>query len=358
VVIRAVLSQIISEFEEIDEVMVAPSGSVALAKAERARPELITLDIEMPEMDGLEVLDELKRKKIPSAVVVISSKSTKGSKLAIDALQRGAFEVLAKPSGTDAKENKALLKRQLMGVLTAIRVRHGVPVITETKSQRQAQLQRRLAEVQQRMKRLGATAQQPVKIVAIGASTGGPQALYELIPRLPADLPVPVVLVLHMQKEFTPRMAESLDEKSAIRVVETRDGQLAEPGTVYLAPGGQQMKLTRPSPSGPVVLRITDAPPEHHCKPSADYLFRSVADIYGPEALGIIMTGMGNDGAQGLERMKQRHARIVAQDEDSCVVFGMPAAAVEAGVVDAIVALDELSGEIISAVARGLGRAP
>jgi two-component system, chemotaxis family, protein-glutamate methylesterase/glutaminase len=194
--------------------------------------------------------------------------------------------------------------------------------------------------------------QAPIEIVAIGVSTGGPQALIEVIPYLPANLAVPVVIVQHMPQTFTGALAASLNDKSVLTVIEGHNGQTLEAGMVYIAPGGKQMKIVQQSQRQAPNLLMTDDPPENHCKPSVDYLFRSVAHLYAHRALGVIMTGMGADGVQGLRLMKQQGAKILAQDAASCVVFGMPMEAIKAGVVDAVVPLGQLAAAIIQHVGR------
>jgi two-component system chemotaxis response regulator CheB len=191
-----------------------------------------------------------------------------------------------------------------------------------------------------------------IEIVAIGVSTGGPQALTEVIPYLPANLAVPVVIVQHMPQTFTEALAAALNDKSVVTVVEGQHGQTLEAGVVYIAPGGKQMKIVQQSQSQAPHLLITDDPSENYCKPSVDYLFRSVAQLYANRALGVIMTGMGADGVRGLRLMKQQGAKILAQDAESCVVFGMPMEAIKAGVVDAVVPLKQLAAAIIQHVGR------
>src|SRR5215468_1243136 len=194
--------------------------------------------------------------------------------------------------------------------------------------------------------------QAPIEIVAIGVSTGGPQALTAVIPYLPANLAVPVVIVQHMPQTFTGALATSLNDKSIVTVVEGQHGQTLEAGMVYIAPGGKQMKIVQQNPRQAPSLLMTDDPPENYCKPSVDYLFRSVAHLYANRALGVIMTGMGADGVRGLRLMKQHGAKILAQDAESCVVFGMPMEAIKAGVVDAVVPLGQLAAAIIQHVGR------
>ena len=167
-----------------------------------------------------------------------------------------------------------------------------------------------------------------------------------MIPKLPADLRVPIVIVQHMPPMFTAALAASLNDKSALKVVEGRHEQRLEAGTVYIAPGGKHMKVAPHAPPHSWMLCITDDPPEHYCKPSVDYLFRSIAQMYAHRALGVMMTGMGADGVTGLRLMKQQGARVLAQDEASCVVFGMPMEAIKAGIVDTVVPLEQLAGAI------------
>jgi len=188
-----------------------------------------------------------------------------------------------------------------------------------------------------------------VDIVALGISTGGPSALTHVLPRLPANFKVPIVIVQHMPPVFTGALADSLNKKSSITVVEAQDGMLLESATAYIAPGGKMMKI-EDAGGGNTVIIITDAPPENNCKPAADYLFRSVAQCYRKNSLGVIMTGMGSDGTKGLLVMKKLGAKVIAQDEQSCTVFGMPMEAIKAGVVDIVAPLDNIADEIMASV--------
>lgn len=187
-------------------------------------------------------------------------------------------------------------------------------------------------------------------VVALGVSTGGPQALMRVLPKLPGDLPVPVLVVQHMPPVFTRTLADNLTRESSLPVYEAADGQTVESGCILIAPGGLQMKVERENRA--VVVRITDDPPERSCKPSVDYLFRSVAEVFGGNAVGVLMTGMGADGLNGCHLLKQRGATIVAQDEASCVVYGMPREVVEQGLADIVAPLDEIASEIIRLTRR------
>ena len=187
-------------------------------------------------------------------------------------------------------------------------------------------------------------------IIAIGISTGGPLALARMLPQLPADIGVPILIVQHMPPLFTQSLAKSLDNKCALNVKEAANGEPILPNQVYIAPGGKQMKVTAGPDGRRRIVRITDDPPENNCKPSADYLFRSIADHYVGRATGVIMTGMGADGNVGLKQMKQSGAVIIAQDESSCVVFGMPREPIESGTADSIVSLDHMAAQILKTV--------
>jgi two-component system chemotaxis response regulator CheB len=188
-------------------------------------------------------------------------------------------------------------------------------------------------------------------VVAIGISTGGPKALTEMMPRLSGTFPVPILIVQHMPPVFTKSLADDLSERCKFRVVEAFDGQFVRPGTALIAPGGKQMKVCRESDR--VIVRITDDPPENSCRPSVDYLFRSVLSVYGAHTMGVIMTGMGNDGTAACRLIKQRGGTIVAQDEASCVVFGMPRELVEQGIADVVAPLDRIASEITQLVEKG-----
>ncbi|MFC1884846.1 CheB methylesterase domain-containing protein [Thermodesulfobacteriota bacterium] len=191
------------------------------------------------------------------------------------------------------------------------------------------------------------------EVVAIGISTGGPKALSQLLPRIPSDIGVPILIVQHMPPVFTTSLANSIDEKCEIEVKEASNGEIILPNKVYIAPGGKQMKVAVTANKKSRIIRITDDPPENSCKPSVDYLFKSIADHYMDRSIGIIMTGMGSDGARGLKIMKEKGATIIAQDRHTCVVYGMPRGPIENGIVDTIVPLNKIADEILRAVRYG-----
>jgi len=346
---RKLLSDLVDEIPGAEVVGTAPNGEIALDKIERIRPDVITLDIEMPVLDGLETLKILKTWDSAPASIVVSSHTREGAKKTIEALDAGACEFITKPEGVNRDDSQRQLLERLGTIFAGLNARSkasaaAVPVDAAAGRARPGPAAAGSSRGQD------ASAWPIPEIVAIAVSTGGPRALADVIPRLPRDFPVPVVVVLHIPSEFTAALVNSLDTKSAVTVSIGEDGMALRPGTVYFAPGGKQMKVeTLPCGADPV-LRVTDDPPENHCRPSADYLMRSVADIYGRRSLGVIMTGMGEDGVQGLRSMKYEGATVIAQDKESCVVFGMPQGAVKAGIVDFVAPLESISDLIVERV--------
>ncbi|WP_457571374.1 protein-glutamate methylesterase/protein-glutamine glutaminase [Desulfovulcanus sp.] len=349
---RKIVTDVLSRFPDVEVVGTASNGQIALTKIKTLKPDLITLDVEMPVLDGLEVLKVIKKEGLDVGVIMVSTLTTRGGKITMKALELGAFDFITKTDSDDPEENLRALHIALLPRIRAFARR-----LELRKSLREgklpSKLKSRIAAISDDVARKCALAKRKVRseIVAIGISTGGPNALTKMLPRLPGNLGVPIVLVQHMPSTFTKSLAESLDQKCSLRVKEAEDGEVLEPNTVYIAPGGKQMKVAT-GVGGKKVIRITDDPPENNCKPAADYLFRSVAKEYRDKATGVIMTGMGQDGTLGLKVMKSFGAVVIAQDAESCVVYGMPKAAVEADVVDIIAPLDKIAQEIVNTVRR------
>lgn len=337
VLYRKILQDVLSAIPDVEVVATAPNGKIALSKIDRFRPDLMTLDVEMPEMDGIETLRHLKQKAHRPAVLMVSSLTQHDAEVTLQALNLGAFDFIAKPDGGSFAQNIEMLTEQLVPKIQAL-IRKNL--------HRTSNFQR----LQSGMTPLTAAPVTRPRIVAIGVSTGGPKALADVIPKLPADLPVPLVVVQHMPPLFTRALANSLNNKSQLTVVEAEHGMALQSGTVYVAPGGKQMKLNTNSIHPKI--QLTDDPPENHCRPSVDYLFRSVNEIYGSKALAVIMTGMGRDGTEGLRLLKQSGAYNLAQDEATSVIYGMPMEAVRAGVVDEVLPLNRLA-ERIDKIVKG-----
>ena len=354
---RRVVSDALAQVPEVEVVGTAPNGKIALERVETLSPDLITLDIEMPEMDGLEVLAALKQRGKDCGVVVVSALTRKGGELTIRALEQGAFDFVTKPGGGDPPANLAAMRDALAPMISAYRRRWEVRAILKGGGTSpvfpspavSAGAGPPVAGAMPPVAGAALPTSHKADLVCIGVSTGGPNALARVLPALPANFPAPVLVVQHMPPLFTQSLAASLAAKCAVAVREAAEGERLQAGTVYIAPGGRQMKMVA-GPDGQPRLHLTDDPPENNCRPSVDYLFRSVANHYPGRVAAVIMTGMGSDGVTGLRLLKRKEARIIAQDEASCVVYGMPGEAVKAGVVDVIAPLERLADEIRLAV--------
>jgi two-component system chemotaxis response regulator CheB len=349
VVYRKIVSDVLAELPDVKVVGTAHNGKAALFKIKTLQPDLLTLDIEMPEMNGLEVLDHIRKSDLQVGAIMLSTLTQEGGAMTMRALELGAFDFIPKPQSGSMAENKEAVKAALAPMLKVFsrnqsikgmlaKVKSGAPAISRLPRPNRPPIDG--------LKKCQGNA----SIIAIGVSTGGPNALALMLPMLPADLGVPVVIVQHMPPLFTQSLAKSLDNKCAINVREAVDGEPLLPNVAYIAPGGKQMKIVAGADGKQRVIKITDDHPENNCKPSVDYLFRSVADHFIGRATGVIMTGMGSDGTSGLRMMKNNGAVIIAQDEASCVVFGMPKEPIESGIADVVAPLDRLAYEVLRTV--------
>ncbi|MEQ1630932.1 MAG: chemotaxis response regulator protein-glutamate methylesterase [Planctomycetota bacterium] len=343
VVVRRLVSDALNADPEIEVCGTASNGKLALELMLQVAPDAVTLDVEMPELDGLSTLRELRKKWPRLPVIMLSALTEKGASVTLDCLSAGASGYVTKPTGVGnmaaAKERvhselapmiKALCHRKLAAAAPAAGAPGtGAPRPTPTGPPRPH-------------------APQPVlrtaEILAIGVSTGGPNALAELIPALPADLAVPVVIVQHMPPVFTRLLAERLASKSKVPVTEAMEGETLQPGHVYVAPGDFHMVLQRHG--NDVRISLNQEPPENSCRPAVDPLFRSVSAIYGKRALGVVLTGMGRDGLRGCEVLREAGAQILAQDEETSVVWGMPGFVARAGLADEVIPLARVAAEI------------
>lgn len=275
--------------------------------------------------------------KSPPAVIILCGQTTSSAKTMISAFGLGAFDFIRKPAADAIETSLRELRSRLATHIDAFRrSSHCARPPVQNRSQTSNRLSKEDILAPQ--------------VVAIGLSTGGPQALIQLLPALPADLPTPVVIVQHMPPVFTRSLADDLNRRCALTVCEAQDGEPLLKGKVYIAPGGQQMKVVRRA--GALEICVNNDPPELSCRPSVDYLFRSVAQVFGAASIGVIMTGMGNDGTDGCRLLKRSGAQIICQDAASCVVYGMPRQPVEEGIADEVVPLNKLANTIISRVRR------
>jgi len=359
-VFRRAITDALGSIPDVQVVGVAQNGKIALQKVLALKPDLLTLDMEMPEMDGLAVLDALKQAGSDTSVMVISAVTLRGGRLTMQALEKGAFDFLTKPQGKDASESKTMMVRELAPRLRALAHRRQIrsilrPGAPGVGSSAPSLPNPYAQEAGERLHREGVARSLGARpeLVLIGVSTGGPAALARMLPLLPKDIGVPIAVVQHMPPIFTQSLAESLTSKCSLRVREAADGDKLEPGLVLIAPGGRQMRLAS-CQDALARAQITDDPPENNCRPAVDYLFRSAANAFPGRAMAVILTGMGNDGTLGLRLLKRRGCFTIAQDEATSVVFGMPKAAIEAGVVDVVLPLDAIASRILATV-KGRG---
>jgi two-component system, chemotaxis family, protein-glutamate methylesterase/glutaminase len=328
---RKLIPQIIETDSSIQVVGTAMDGNFGLKKIEELHPHVITLDLEMPSMGGLDMLKEIMRRhRLP--VIVVSSHSTQGASVTLKALSMGAFDFVAKPSDVSARMPE--IARELIGKIKAAAQSRGIKVTAAP------QITARVDKISPNSKN------QPTRIVAIGVSTGGPQALQYLLPQLPGDFPGSVVVVQHMPEGFTEMFARRLDEICPLKIKEAQSGDLLLAGRVLICPGSRHLKVKR-LPLGDVAV-LSDDPRVNGHRPSVDVLFKSVAEEFGAKSIALLMTGMGEDGAQGLGVVKAAGGMTIAQSEESCVVFGMPKAAIERGYVVRVVGLDALANTLMA----------
>jgi len=361
IVYRKAVSDILAEIPGVEVVGVAHNGKIAMSKIATLKPDLLTLDIEMPEMNGLEVLAELQKGHTGIGAIMLSTLTADGSDMTMKALELGAFDFILKPQSATLQDGKNQIKSALQPMLEAFRNSRNAASLLVTRGMftRPQPLPAKGTTSQLRPSSTPATGNlsRPAprrgksEIVAIGISTGGPNALSQMLPQLPGDLGVPVVIVQHMPPVFTKSLAASLNAKCALTVKEAQEAEAIQPNTVYIAPGGKQMKLVASADGKNRIIKITDDPPENSCRPSVDYLFRSVGDYYVGRTTAVIMTGMGSDGTKALQILKQQKgAFIIAQNETTCVVYGMPKAPIEQGLADIIAPLHKIADEITKSV--------
>lgn len=339
VVYRKILSDILSNFPEITVLGTAPNGEIALKKIALNVPDLVFLDVHMPGMDGVNVLRQIRKQYPAVAVVMISGISSRSTADTVEALQLGAVDFIRKPDGPDQKENSDYLCQEIRSVLNLAKIR--LRSFSSTQSRKPVDKPEPLKPI---LKKTNLTPTS-FSICVIGVSTGGPEALGKLIPALPSDFPVPVLIVQHMPPVFTRSLADSLNKKSSLQVVEAQEGSIIEAGKVFIAPGGRHMIIRKKNEG--YFLGLNDEPPENSCRPSVDVLFRSVAVQYSESGvLALVLTGMGYDGLNGVRALKRRKCYCITQSEASCVVYGMPRAVDEAGLSDRSLDIKEMAVEV------------
>jgi two-component system chemotaxis response regulator CheB len=335
VVIRRLVTDALQSEPDIRVVGTAPNGRVALAKIAQLAPDIVTLDIEMPEMDGLTTIKEIRKTHAKLPVIMFSTLSVAGGAATLEALSSGASDYVTKPANVGSvRESMASVREQLIPRIRALCGR-----VAPT-----------AARAASRPVKVAAPAGPPqqIDVLAVGCSTGGPEALTTVLTRMPADLPVPVVVVQHMPPVFTRLFAERLDRACKLTVTEAVDGTTLRPGHVYVAPGDHHLEVIRVGTA--TRTRLHDGPPENFCRPAVDVLFRSVASAYRGNALALVLTGMGQDGKRGAEFLREAGSRVVVQDEATSVVWGMPGAVAGAGFAEAVLPLDQIGSAVLERI--------
>jgi len=331
---RQMLHNCLRRIPGVEVVGTAGDGAEALEALERLRPHLVTLDVQMPTMNGIEFLREVRRRGIVIGTIMVSSLTAQGAKATTEALVEGAFDVILKPAASDLAAGREALAGELAAKISAFR---------NSGDAARASVLPSGAGL--------ATPAGPVSgaaIVVIGASTGGPAALREVIPRLPDSLPTPVVVVQHIPASFTAPLAARLDELSALRVMEAEEGMTLVPGRVVLAAGGRHLTLRRRADG--VHCALVDAPPRHGCRPSVDVVLESAVEVLDGGVIAVILTGMGRDGADGCGIVRRHGGRVLAQAAEGCAVYGMPKAVIDAGSADAVLPLPRIAEGIVAAL--------
>ena len=335
-VIRRRLGELLAEDSAITVAGTAGNGALALARIADLKPDLVTLDVEMPGMSGIETLIEIRKLYPKLPVIMFSTITGPGAATTVEALARGASDYAAKPSADSSESAAETIRQDLIPKIKALCVLPASPQVPA--------FLRPVPAISTSLRR-------PARIdmVAIGASTGGPNALAALMPQLPRDFPVPILIVQHMPPMFTHLLAKRLGGLTRLRVEEGKEGEKVEPGQVWIAPGDYHMTVSRKGSD--LVLGLNQDAPENSCRPAVDVLFRSVARSHGAGVLAVVLTGMGSDGTRGAAMIREAGGTVIAQDEASSVVWGMPGSVVTAGLAERAYPLGEIGAEIARRVA-------
>ena len=332
-VIRRMVRELVAADPELEVAGVAANGKIALAMVDQCTPDAVTLDIEMPEMDGLTALKEMRATRPGLRIIMFSTLTERAAMATLDALALGADDYVTKPTRVNnLAEGSLRIREQLIPKIKALCGRRSLPIASS-------------ACVSAPVAALPSKRSCPPDVVAIGTSTGGPNALAEILARIPGDFSLPILIVQHMPPVFTRFLAERLSASSRIPVKEALPRAEVRRGQVWIAPGDFHLIVLRDGAQ--VRLATIQIPPENSCRPSVDVLFRSVAEVYGARSLAVVLTGMGQDGLRGCERIHEAGGQIVVQDEASSVVWGMPGAVASAGIADCVLPLAEIAGEIV-----------
>lgn len=344
VVVRRLVTDVLSADPDIDVVASAANGLIALRRLDSIEVDVITLDIEMPELDGIGTLKQLRLQKRRTPVIMFSTLTERGAQMTLDALAAGASDYVTKPSNMGSvAESRESVRAQLIPKIKGLAGRRApAPARTTVAAAPAARPAPRPA---------GSPVTTP-RAVVLGCSTGGPEALAQVLNALPADFPVPILVVQHMPPVFTKMFAERLDRSCPLRVIEATSDLPVRPGTVYVAPGDFHMEVvpSRLGVRGEATTRLQSNPPENFCRPAVDVLFRSAAAVYGGALLAVVLTGMGSDGRVGSTAIRAANGRVIVQDRETSVVWGMPGSVAEHGLADEVLPLAEIAGAMVRSV--------
>ena len=379
-VMRSLLRSVVTSDARLEVAGTASDGASALRAMDSLNPDLILLDVEMPVMDGLSTLKQMKAKGRREPVIMCSSLTQRGAKVTIEALASGAADYVAKPSGQASREAAVqslaadLIPKIMALTASQLPAHDNIPahqgIFSTGSGTSSARLIPLTPLTQPEFKVPGIfapptpSATQQITsvpgVLLIGVSTGGPAALDVLLPILPASFPLPVLVVQHMPELFTKLLAERLDTRCPLRVIEAVSGQPIRPGTIHIAKGNWHMEVaateSHPTAHGNLpaaILRLTQAPPENHCRPAVDVLFRTAVAVYGSRALGVVLTGMGSDGMLGCRLIREHNGTVLIQDQPTSAVWGMPGAVAQAGLAHRILPLNAIAPEILRLAGRG-----
>ncbi|MFN8082412.1 MAG: chemotaxis response regulator protein-glutamate methylesterase [Kineosporiaceae bacterium] len=340
-VIRKLVAEALSADPQIEVIGSAQNGQLAVERVARLKPDAVTMDIEMPVMNGIDAVRVIRRTNPRLPIVMFSTLTERGAAATLDALQAGASDYVTKPSNVSGfAQSQANVREQLIPKLKALT---GIGVRPMAASAPRVPAQRPAGPKGQRTG--------PYQAVVLGCSTGGPDALSKVLATMPGNLAVPVVIVQHMPPVFTRLLAQRLDMICPLRVTEAVEGDEVVPGRVLIAPGGSHLEVRRRGTA--VVAHLTDAPPENFCRPAVDVLFRSAVSVYADRLLAVVLTGMGRDGEKGSRLVRDAGGEVIAQDEPTSVVWGMPGAVTTSGLADKVVPLDKVSAEVVASLSRG-----
>ena len=338
VVIRRLVTDLLTADPAIEVVGTAQNGRVSLAKVTELKPDVVTMDIEMPDMNGIDAVKALRRTNPRLPVIMFSTLTERGASATLEALASGASDYVTKPSNAGSvAQSQQNIREQLIPKIKALAGTRRLAAA--------GQPARIPPTIPSKISRT-----HPFGVLAIGCSTGGPDALAHVLPVLPADLGVPVVVVQHMPPLFTRLLAQRLDNQCRLRVTEAENGDKVVPGRVLIAPGGTHMEIVRKGTD--LQVRLTQDPPENFCRPAVDVMFRTVAKACGDRTLAVVLTGMGRDGEKGSRIIRDGGGEVYVQDEATCVVWGMPGAVAMAGLADKVLPLDRVGPEVTSALMR------